>query len=409
MRSVYLDNSTTTKLDKRVLEVMMPYLTEEFGSPNDMYELGKNAKEAIEHSRENIAKALNCKPEEIYFTSGGTESNVTAIRGIAYSYRRRGNHIITSRIEHPVVLETCIQLEKEGFEVTYIDVDENGIIDLEKLEDAVTDKTILITVMYANNEIGVIQPIQKIAEIARENEIFFHTDAVWAMGNLKIDVKSEKIDSLALSANKFYGPKGVGALYIRKGIKFRKLLTGGPQERNKRAGTENVPAIVGMGKAIELAYEDFDENINKILELRNYCMQEIEKRIKDIKINGNKNRRLPGNIHVSINYVNSEELVSQLATRGICVSNGNSSSSFEPSHVLLALQIPYELAQGSIEISIGKENTKEDIEYLLDNLVEIVQNLRNNSEIYKKIQSGEKVESCRYSSKCSGNCASCHK
>lgn len=409
MKSIYLDNSTTTKLDKRVLEAMMPYFTEEYGSPNSMYELGKNAKQAIEEARENIAKALNCKSEEIYFTSGGIESNVTAIRGIAYTYRRRGNHIITSRIEHPVVLETCIQLEKEGFEVTYIDVDENGIIDLEKLEDAVTDKTILITVMYANNEIGVIQPIGKIAEIARENQIFFHTDAVWAVGNLKIDVKAEKIDSLALSANKFYGPKGVGALYIRKGIKFKKLLTGGPQERNKRAGTENVPAIVGMGKAIELVYQDFDENINKILELRNYFMQEIEKRIKDIKINGDKKRRLPGNIHLSINYVESEELVSQLADRGICVSIGNNSSSFEPSHVLLALNIPYELAKGSIEVSIGKYNTKEDIDYLLDNLVDILQNLRNNSEIYKKIQSGEKIETCKYSGKCSGNCTGCHK
>ena len=409
MKSVYLDNSTTTKMDKRVFEAMMPYFLEEYASPNSFYELGKNAKQAIEEARENIAKALNCKSEEIYFTSGGIESNVTAIRGIAYSYRRRGNHIITSRIESPVVLETCIQLEKEGFEVTYIDVDENGIINLEKLEDAVTDKTILITVMYANNEIGVIQPIGKIAEIARENQIFFHTDAVWAVGNLKIDVKKEKIDSLSLSANKFYGPKGVGALYIRKGIKFKKLLTGGPQERNKRAGTENVPAIAGMGKAIDLAYEDFGKNIDKILELRNYFIQEIENRIKYIKINGDKNRRLPGNIHLSINYVESEELISQLATRGICVSNGNNGNPDEPSHVLLALNVPYDLAKGSIEVSIGKYNTKEEINYLLDNLVDIVQNLRNNSKMYKKIQSGEKIESCKYSEKCSGNCAGCNK
>lgn len=402
MKSIYLDNDVTTKLDTRVLEEMMPYFTEEYGSTSSIYELGKKAKNAIEIARTKISKAINCMPEEIYFTSGGVESNITAIRGIAYSYRRRGNHIITSRIEHPAVLETCIQLESEGFEVTYVDVDENGIINLEKLEDAVTDKTILITIMYANNEIGVIQPIKEIGEIARENGIFFHTNAVWAIGNTKIDVKKQKIDSLSLSANKFYGPKGVGALYIRKGIKFKRLFVGGNEERNKRAGTENIPGIVGMGKAIELAYNELDEHIDRIKELRNYCIKEIKEKIKDIKINGDIEQRIPGNINISFNNIDAGELLEELESKGICVSNGGiyTSGVLEPSHVLLAIDLPYELAQGSLKISIGKYNTREDIDYLLENLIKTVEKLRSTPK-------GKKV-TCKFSGKCGGNCSGCH-
>lgn len=402
MERIYLDNAATTKLDERVFKEMMPYFMEEYGNPSSVYDLGKNAREAIEVAREKVAKAINADPSEIYFTSGGTESNITAIRGLAYSYRRRGNHIITTRIEHPVVLETCRQLENEGFEVTYLDVDENGVINLEKLEDSITDKTILITIMYANNEMGAIQPVSEIGQIARENGIFFHTDSVQAIGNLKIDVKAQKIDSLSISAHKVYGPKGVGALYVRKGLKFKKMQVGGNQERNKRAGTENVPAIVGMGRAIELAYEEFEKNIPKIIKLKDYCIKEIQKRMKSIKINGDVSERVPGNVNVSFYDVDAEDLINSLAEKDICVSNGSVciSGSLEPSHVLLAMEIPYELAKGTLRISIGKYNTKEEIDYTLDVLVEVVDKLR-------KMEKKEKA-TCKYASKCGGNCSGCH-
>lgn len=378
MDKIYLDNGATTKMDKRVLDEMMPYFFEEYGNASSVYSLGRNARKAVEEAREKVAKAINADPEEIYFTSGGTESDITAIRGIAYSYRSKGNHIITSKIEHPAVLETCRALEKEGFEVTYIDVDEIGIVDLEKLENSITDKTILITIMYANNEIGVIQPIKEIAEIASSKGIYFHTDSVQAIGNVKIDVKKYKIDSLSMSAHKFYGPKGIGALYIKKGIEFSRLFTGGHQERNKRASTENVPAIVGMGKAIELAYQEFEEHVPKIIELRNYFVREIQKRIPEVKINGDMGERLPGNVNVSFYNTTSEGLLLNLDLAGICASSGSActSGSLEPSYVLLAIQLPYELAKGSIRISIGKYNTKEEIDYCLEKLEEIVLRLR---------------------------------
>ena len=399
---VYLDNATTTKMDKRVLEEMMPYFLEEYGSASSGYELGRNAKEAIEVAREKVAKAINADPKEIYFTSGGTESNITAIRGLAYSYRRRGNHIITSTVEAPDVLETCRALEKEGFEVTYIDVDENGIINIEKLEDAITDKTILITVMYANCEVGVIQPVLEIGQIARENGIFFHTDTVHTIGNRKIDVRAEKIDSLSISSHRFYGPKGVGALYVRKGLKFKKMQVGGTQERNKRAGTENVPAIVGMGKAVELAYTEFNKYEPEIMELRDYFIKEVQKRIKNIKINGDIGERLSGNVNLSIYDVDSEDLIMELDKKGICASNGsiNELGSFEPSHILLAMQIPYELAKGTLRLSIGKDNTKEEIDYTLESLAEIVENLR---KIGKK-----NTTACKFAESCGGNCSNCH-
>lgn len=395
---VYLDNATTTKMDKRVLDEMMPFFLENYGNASSSYELGKIANQAIEVAREKLANSINADPKEIYFTSGGTESNITAIRGLAYSYRRRGNHIITSTIEAPDVLETCRQLEKEGFEVTYIDVDENGIINLEKLEDAITDKTILITIMYANCEIGVIQPVNEIGQIARENGIFFHTDAVYAVGNVKIDVRAKKIDSLSISAHKFYGPKGIGALYVRKGLKFKKLLLGEGQEKNKRAGTENVPAIVGMGKAIELAYKEYIKCEPEIIKLRDYFVKEIQKRIENVKVNGDMGERLAGNVNISFYDVTSEDLIMELDKKGISASSG--SISFEPSHILLAMQIPYELAKGTLRLSIGKDNTKEEIDYTLDCLEEIVEHLRKISD--------ENKPACRFADKCGGNCTGCH-
>ena len=339
MKEVYFDNAATTKLDERVLEEMMPYLKNEYGNASSIYKLGRNAKKAVEDSRDKIAKVINAKPEEIYFTAGGSESDNTIIRGIAYEYKNKGNHIITSKIEHPAVLETCKQLEKEGFEVTYLDVDENGIVKLEELKNSIRKDTILITIMFANNEIGTIQPIKEIGKIAKENNIYFHTDAVQAVGIEKIDVVEMNIDALSMSGHKFYAPKGIGALYVRKGIKFQKLINGGHQEKNKRAGTENVPAIVGMGKAIEMAYENIEEHRKKIKDLRDYYISEVERRIPYIKINGDLEKRLPGNANISFRFIEGEGMLLNLDLKGICASSGSActSGSLDPSHVLLAL------------------------------------------------------------------------
>lgn len=386
MKEVYFDNAATTKLDERVLEEMMPYLKNEYGNASSIYKLGRNAKKAVEDSREKIAKVINAKPEEIYFTAGGSESDNTIIRGIAYEYKNKGNHIITSKIEHPAVLETCKQLEKEGFEVTYLDVDENGIVKLEELKNSIRKDTILITIMFANNEIGTIQPIKEIGKIAKENNIYFHTDAVQAVGIEKIDVVEMNIDALSMSGHKFYGPKGIGALYVRKGIKFQKLINGGHQEKNKRAGTENVPAIVGMGKAIEMAYENLEEHRKKIKDLRDYYISEVEKRIPYIKINGDLEKRLPGNANISFRFIEGEGMLLNLDLKGICASSGSActSGSLDPSHVLLAIGLPHEIAHGSLRISIGKDNTKEEVDYLLDNLEQIVKRLRDMSPLYEE-------------------------
>ena len=386
MEHIYLDNSATTRLDEEVIKEMMPYLTEEYGNASSIYKLGRNTRNAVETAREKIAKAINAEPEEIYFTSEGTESDNTAIRGIAYNNKKKGNHIITSKIEHPAVLETCKQLEKEGFKVSYIDVDENGIINLEQLKNSIQDTTILISIMFANNEIGTIQPIKEIGTIARENNIYFHTDSVQAVGSLKIDVKEMNIDSLSMSAHKFYGPKGIGVLYVKKGIIFQKFMNGGHQERNKRAGTENVPAIVGMGKAIEIAYRDLEKHTKQIEELRDYYVNQVKDRIPYIKINGDMEKRLPGNSNISFRFIEGEGLLLNLDLKGICASSGSActSGSLDPSHVLLAIGLPHEIAHGSLRISIGKYNTKEEIDYLTENLVEIVSRLREMSPLYEK-------------------------
>lgn len=394
MKTIYLDNSATTKTDEEVIKAMLPYLSENYGNPSSIYRLGRENRKAVEDAREKVAKALNCESNEIYFTAGGSESDNTAIRGIAYGYKSKGNHIITSKIEHPAVLETCKQLEKEGFEVSYISVNENGIINIEELEKEIKQTTTLITVMFANNEIGTLQPIKEIGEIAKKHNIIFHTDAVQAVGSIKIDVKELNIDSLSLSAHKFYGPKGIGALYVRKGVKFDKFINGGHQERNKRAGTENVAGIVGLGKAIELAYSELDKHNVEIKKLRDYYVEEIEKRIPYIKINGDREKRLPGNSNISFRFIEGEGLLLNLDLKGICASSGSActSGSLDPSHVLLAIGLPHEIAHGSLRISIGKYNTKEEIDYLIENLVEIVNRLREMSPLWEAFIEEEKNE-----------------
>lgn len=389
----YFDNAATTRTDDEVLKEMLPYFSENYGNPSSIYKLGRTNRRAVEIAREQVAKAINADPNEIYFTAGGSESDNTAIRGIAYAYKQKGNHIITSKIEHPAVLETCKQLEKEGFEVSYIGVDENGIINLEELKSEIKKTTTLISVMFANNEIGTIEPIAEIGKIAKEHNIVFHTDAVQAVGSVKIDVKEMNIDSLSLSGHKLYGPKGIGALYVKKGVRFQKFVNGGHQERNKRAGTENVPGIVGLGKAIELAYQDLDVHNKKIKELRDYYMAEVQKRIPYIKINGDMEKRLPGNSNISFRFIEGEGLLLNLDLKGICASSGSActSGSLDPSHVLLAIGLPHEIAHGSLRITIGKYNTKEEVDYLLDNLEEIVSRLRNMSPLWEEFIEGGKA------------------
>lgn len=393
MKEVYFDNAATTKLDKEVLEKMMPYLTDEYGNASSIYKLGRQSRNTIEKAREKVAKFLNCEPNEIYFTSGGSESNNTAIKGIAYAYKEKGNHIITSKIEHPSVLETCKELEKEGFKVSYINVDENGIIKLDELKKEISDKTILITMMYANNEIGTIEPVDKISKIAKENNIIFHVDAVQAIGSIKIDVNKSKIDSLSLSAHKFYGPKGIGVLYVNKKVRFKNLINGGHQEKGKRAGTENVASIVGLSEAIEKSYNKLEENEIKIKFLRDYYESEVQKRIPYIKINGDIKSRLPGNSNISFKYIEGESLILNLDLKGIFASTGSActSSSLDPSHVLIAIDLPHEIAHGSLRISIGKYNTKEEIDYLIETLVDIVNKLRSMSPLYEKIKEKKNV------------------
>lgn len=386
MKSMYFDNAATTRLDDEVLQEMLPYLKENYGNASSIYKLGRESRKAVEESREKISKVLNCKHNEIYFTAGGSESDNTAIKGIAKANKKKGNHIITSKIEHPAVLETCKQLEKEGFEITYISVDENGIVDLEELKKSIKPTTILITIMFANNEIGTIQPIEEIGEIAKESNIYFHTDAVQAVGNAKIDVQKLNIDSLSLSGHKIYGPKGIGALYVKTGVKFEKFIDGGHQERNKRAGTENVAGIVGIGKSIELAYENLNEHNKKIKELRDYYVEQVKEKIPYIKINGDMEKRLPGNCNISFRFIEGEGLLLNLDLKGICASSGSActSGSLDPSHVLLAIGLPHEIAHGSLRISIGKYNTKEEIDYLVENLVEIVNRLREMSPLWEE-------------------------
>lgn len=385
---IYMDNAATTPVKKEVLEEMLPYFSEHYGNPSSVYSLGSTTKVAVEKAREQVAAALGADKKEIYFTAGGSESDNWAIKGAAYNRRKKGNHIITSKIEHHAVLHTCEYLEKQGFEVTYLDVDSDGRVKLDDLRNAIKDTTILITIMFANNEIGTIQPIKEIGEIAKEHDILFHTDAVQAVGSVKIDVEELNIDLLSISAHKFFGPKGIGALYIRKGVRIDSLISGGGQEKGKRAGTENVAAIVGMGKAIELANENLEEHIEKLSSLRDYLISKIESNFKYVRLNGHRSERLPGNVNFSFEFIEGESLLLMLDMNGIAASSGSActSGALDPSHVLLAIGLSHEIAHGSLRLSLTEFNTEEEVDYVVEKLIGIVDRLRQMSPLYEKIK-----------------------
>lgn len=385
---IYMDNAATTPLKKEVLDEMLPFFTEKYGNPSSVYSLGSASKVAVEKAREQVAKALGADKKEIFFTAGGSESDNWAIKGIAYNRRKKGNHIITSKIEHHAVLHTCEYLEKQGFEVTYLDVDSEGQVKLDDLKNAIKETTILITIMYANNEIGTIQPIKEIGEIAKENNIVFHTDAVQAVGSVKIDVNDLNVDLLSISSHKFFGPKGIGALYIRKGIRLDNLISGGGQERGKRAGTENVAAIVGMGKAIELATENLKEHSENLASLRDYLIKKIEDNFKYIRLNGHRTNRLPGNVNFSFEFIEGESLLLMLDMNGIAASSGSActSGALDPSHVLLAIGLSHEIAHGSLRLSLSEFNTEDQVDFVVEKLAGIVDRLREMSPLYEKIK-----------------------
>ena len=385
---IYMDNSATTPVKQEVLDEMLPYFNIKYGNPSSIYSLGSTSKVAVETSREKIATTINANAKDIFFTAGGSEADNWALKGVAFANRKKGNHIITSKIEHHGILHTCEYLEKQGFKVTYIDVDEYGIVDLNQLKKSITDETILISIMFANNEIGTIQPNKEIGRIAKEKGVYFHTDAVQAIGHIKIDVDELNIDMLSMAAHKFYGPKGIGALYIRPGVKIDPLISGGGQERNRRAGTENVPGIVGMGKAIELAYENLDEHNNKLIELRDRLIKKVFESIDYVRLNGHPTIRLPGNINICFEFIEGESLLLSLDMEGIAGSSGSActSGTLDPSHVLLAIGLPHEIAHGSLRLSLGDFNTKDEVDYVVEKLVEIVARLRSMSPLYEKVK-----------------------
>ncbi len=384
----YFDHAATTKVREEVMCEMIPYFNLSYGNPSSIYTIGRDNRKAVEKSRAKIARIIGAKsPKEICFTSCGSESDNLAIKGVAYANREKGNHIITTKIEHPAVLHTCQHLEKDGFEVTYLNVDKEGKINLQDLENSITENTILISVMFANNEIGTIQDINEIGKIAKKHKIYFHTDAVQAMGNIKINVEDMKIDMLSMSAHKFYGPKGMGAIYIKEGVKIDKIQDGGHQELDRRAGTENVPGIVGMARALELANKEIEEYNKNLKELRDYYILEVTKKISYTKLNGHKTDRLPGNANISFKYIDAEALILYLDKFGICASSGSACSSglSEPSHVLTAIGLEKDDAYGSLRITFGRENTKEDVDYLIECLIKNINKLRGKSREYKEI------------------------
>ncbi len=393
MKNVYMDYSATTYVKPEVLEEMLPYFTEKFGNPSSFYGISRETKRSIDKAREQVAEALNCLPDEVYFTGGGSEADNWAIKGIASAHKNKGNHIITTKIEHHAVLHTCAYLEKNGFDVTYLDVDEEGLINLEDLKNAITDKTILVSIMFANNEIGTIQPIKEIGEICREKNIFFHTDAVQAVGNVPVDVKDMNIDMLSLAGHKIYGPKGIGVLYIKKGIKIDNLIHGGAQERNRRAGTENIAAIVGLGKAMELAHNNLEEHMKKLTLLRDKLINGLLK-IPYTRLNGPKgDKRLPGNVNVCFRFIEGESILLSLDFKGVCASSGSActSGSLDPSHVLLAIGLPHEIAHGSLRLTMGEGSTEEDVDYVLEVVPPIIERLRNMSPLWDDfLKKGEK-------------------
>jgi cysteine desulfurase len=385
-RFVYMDHAATTFTKPEVAESMLPFLKEHFGNPSSLYSIGRESKEAIETAREQLAKALGAKHEEIYFTSGGTESDNWAIKGTAFSRREKGKHIITTSIEHHAVLYTCEYLETQGFDVTYLPVDEYGLVDPAEVEAAIREDTVLISVMYANNEIGTIEPIEEIGKVAKEHDVLFHTDAVQAIGAVPFDMKQQhkNVDMLSLSSHKFYGPKGIGAFYLKEGTQIDNYMHGGGQERGKRAGTENVAGIVGMGTAIELATANIEEHNTKIRKMRDRLLSGILE-IPNCRLNGHPEKRLPGNLNLSFEYIEGESLLLMLDQMGICSSTGSacSSGSLETSHVLKAIGVPPEIAQGSLRLTLGDANSEEDIDYVLGVIPEIVGRLREMSPFYK--------------------------
>ena len=383
MDRIYLDNAATTAVSPEVLEAMLPYFTQCFGNPSSIHSTGRDARRVVDAARRQVAAAIGAQPQEIYFTAGGSESDNWAIKGTAFAKKSRGNHIITSAIEHHAVLHTCAWLEKQGFEVTYLPVDEFGRVRVEDVEKAITDKTILITIMAANNEIGTIQPIAEIGKLAHDKGILFHTDAVQAIGAMPIDVNAMHIDMLSMSGHKFHGPKGIGALYIRKGVKIDQYLHGGAQERGQRAGTENLAGIVGMGKAIEIATQHLEENAARLTILRDKLIDGILAEIPDVRLNGHRTQRLPNNVNVSVRYVEGEALLLRLDLAGIAGSSGSActSGSLDPSHVLLAIGLPHEIAHGSLRLSLGTDTTEAEIDEVLDKLPGIVKNLRDMSPL----------------------------
>lgn len=392
-KTVYMDYAATTYTKPEVLEEMLPYFTQYFGNPSSIYSISRNTKMAIDKARDRVAKAINAGRDEIYFTGGGSEADNWALKGIAFANKHRGNHIITTKIEHHAILHACEFLERQGFEITYLPVDEYGMISIEDLKNAITDKTILVSVMFANNEIGTIQPIKEIGKICREKKIFFHTDAVQAVGNVKIDVKDLNIDLLSMAAHKIYGPKGVGALYIRKGIRIDNLIHGGGQERARRAGTENVAGIVGLGKAIELATENLEEHAAKMTKLRDKLIEGLLK-IPYTRLNGPRGEnRLPGNVNVCFRFIEGESILLSLDFEGICGSSGSActSGSLDPSHVLLAIGLPHEIAHGSLRLTLGDGSTEEEVDYVLEVVPTIIQRLRDMSPLWDDfIKKGEK-------------------
>lgn len=383
MRNVYLDYSATTPVKEEVLKEMIPYFTEKFGNPSSLYDKGLEAKAAVDHAREQLAALINADPKEIYFTAGGTEADNWSLMGVADKLKDKGNHIITTKIEHHAILHSCEFLEKHGYEVTYLGIDKNGRISLEELENAITDKTILISVMMVNNEIGTVQPIKEIGKITKAHKIIFHTDAVQALGNVPIDVKDMGIDLMSMSSHKIYGPKGEGALFMRKGLRISNYIHGGAQENSKRAGTENLTGIVGFGKAAELARVNFDKHVQHCSELRNYLVDRILKEIPDTQLNGTMEGRHPGNANITFKFIEGESILLLLNQFGISVSTGSacSSKSLEPSHVLVALGVPVEMIHGTVRFTVGDFTTKEDIDYVIEKLKIIVEKLRALSPI----------------------------
>ncbi len=386
MKLVYLDNSATTPVKKEVVDAMLPYFTDTFGNASSIHQFGRGAKKVINECRKTIADIINAKDNEFYFTGGGSESDNWAVKGVARANKKKGNHIITSKIEHHAILHTCEALEKEGFEVTYLDVDEYGMISIDELKAAIRPETILISIMFVNNEIGTVQPIKQIGEIAKQNKIIFHTDAVQALGHFRIDVDELNIDLMSFSSHKIYGPKGIGGLYIRKGIRIQNLIHGGAQERTRRAGTENVAGIVGFAKAMEIAYRDFDAHIEKLTKLSAKLKKGIEDNISHCKYNGHPTERHPGNVHFAFEFIEGEGLLLHLDRVGIAGSSGSActSGSLDPSHVLMAIGLSHNIAHGSLRLTIGDFTTEEDIDYVIKQLPPIVELLRQMSPLYDK-------------------------